>query len=114
MSHNYQDSAVVFIDVINDFQFDGADKLITHTEKILPNMVKLKKFANDHHIPVIYVNDHYGVWQADLHQIIEHCTNETSKHVIEQLRPTKDDYFFDETPAFRIFPDAITITIAGN
>ncbi|WP_284140690.1 MULTISPECIES: isochorismatase family cysteine hydrolase [unclassified Virgibacillus] len=93
MFHYDEHSAVLFVDMINTFDFDGGEKLLKHTEQILPNLVKLKKFAHQHKLPVIYVNDHYGIWQADLHKIIAHCHNEQSKNVIDALKPEADDYF---------------------
>jgi nicotinamidase-related amidase len=93
MTISLENTAVLFIDIINDFDFDGGDKLIKHTEEILPNLIKLKAFAKQKSLPTIYVNDHYGLWQADFHKIITHCTNDRSKHVIESLKPETDDYF---------------------
>lgn len=88
-----ESTAVLFIDIINDFDFDGGEKLIKHTEEILPNLIKLKNFAKENNLPTIYVNDHYGLWQADFHKIITRCTNDRSRHVIEQLKPDEKDYF---------------------
>ncbi|MCG5103300.1 isochorismatase family cysteine hydrolase [Oceanobacillus alkalisoli] len=91
---NLKDTAVVFIDIINDFNFPGGDKLLRNTEKILPNLIKLKEFAKENNLPVIYVNDHYGLWQADFDKIIKQCTNHSSKEIIEAMKPDDDDYFF--------------------
>jgi len=86
-------TAVLFVDVINDFDFDGGDKLLANTKEILPNMVKLKKFAVDNDLPIIYVNDHYGIWQADFNKITAYCTNDRDHDVIEAIKPTENDYF---------------------
>lgn len=93
MTISLKDTAVLFIDIINDFHFDGGDKLLKHTEDILPNLIKLKQFAKKNHLPTIYVNDHYGLWQADFNKIIERCKNDRSKHVINELMPDEHDYF---------------------
>ena len=93
MTISLEKTAVLFIDIINDFDFDGGEKLIKHTEEILPNLIKLKSFAKENNLPTIYVNDHYRLWQADFHKIIKHCTNDRSKHVIESLKPEENDYF---------------------
>jgi nicotinamidase-related amidase len=86
-------TAVLFIDVINDFNFDGGDDLLHHTKNILPHLRQLKVFARENGLPVIYINDHYGVWQADCKKIIRKCTNEKSREMIEAVRPEKGDYF---------------------
>ncbi|WP_029268742.1 isochorismatase family cysteine hydrolase, partial [Virgibacillus alimentarius] len=41
-----------------------------------------------------YINDHYGLWQADFKKIMKHCTNKHSKTIIQEIMPDKEDYFF--------------------
>jgi len=86
-------AAVVFVDVINNFNFDGGEDLYANTLKIVPHMQKLKHFARENELPVIYVNDHYGLWKSDSKLLIEHCWNERSQNVIGPLRPEEADYF---------------------
>ncbi|WP_042147604.1 isochorismatase family cysteine hydrolase [Paucisalibacillus sp. EB02] len=94
MENHYADTAIIFIDVINDFQFDGGDKLLSHTEEILPNLIKLRHLAEKLKLPIIYVNDHYGLWTSDAKSIVEHCMNEANGHIIQQIKPKANDYFF--------------------
>ncbi|UJL46440.1 cysteine hydrolase [Virgibacillus sp. NKC19-16] len=93
MKQSLENTAVLFVDVINDFDFEGGDDLLKHTDEILPSMKKLKDFAKDNELPIIYINDHYGLWQADFNKIIDRCKNDRSKHVIDALKPDKHDYF---------------------
>ena|SRR5690625_3296558 len=86
-------TAVLFIDVINDFKFNGGEKLLHHTKSILPHLKRLKAFACENNLPIIYINDHYGVWQADFQKIIKHCTNEYSQEIIQEIKPDDTDYF---------------------
>jgi len=86
-------TAVLFIDVINDFKFNGGEKLLHHTKNILPHLKRLKAFARKNNLPIIYINDHYGVWQADFQKIIKHCTNEYSEEIIQEIKPDDTDYF---------------------
>lgn len=85
-------TAVLFIDLINDFNFDGGNKLLQHTKNILPHLKRLKTFAHKNNLPVIYINDHYGVWQADFGKIIRYCTNDRNKEIIEEVQPDDNDY----------------------
>ncbi|SHG71418.1 isochorismatase family cysteine hydrolase [Ornithinibacillus halophilus] len=94
MKATANNTALLFIDLINDFQFDGGEKLYVHTKQILPNLIKLKKFAIEKNIPIIYVNDHYKLWTSDADTIIDHCYNEKSKEIIDALKPDEQDYFF--------------------
>lgn len=93
MNENLDKTAVVFVDLINTFDFPGSERLLENTKEILPNIIKLKQFAKNNDLPVIYVNDHYGLWQADFDKIIDYCTNDNSREVIDKIKPTSDDYF---------------------
>lgn len=94
MSISLENSAVLFIDFINDFKFERGERLLQHTKEILPNVKRLKSFAKENTLPVIYINDHYRLWQADFRKIIAYCKNDRSEEVIEAIKPTDDDYFF--------------------
>lgn len=89
----FENTAVLLIDFINDFHFTRGEKLAAHTAEILPHIQRLKRFAKDHSLPVIYINDHFGLWQAGPQQIMDYCMNERSKEIIEVIKPDKDDYF---------------------
>ncbi|WP_404450769.1 cysteine hydrolase [Virgibacillus necropolis] len=93
MEQSLQNTAVIFIDIINDFNFERGEKLVEHTIEILPYLKKLKRYAKDNDVPVIYVNDHYGMWQADYHMLTDHCKNEMNREIIEAMKPDDDDYF---------------------
>ncbi|ASN03772.1 isochorismatase family cysteine hydrolase [Virgibacillus necropolis] len=93
MEQSLQNTAVIFIDIINDFNFERGERLLKHTKEILPHLKKLKRYAKDNKVPVIYVNDHYGLWQADYNKLINHCKNENSQEIIEEMQPDHDDYF---------------------
>lgn len=113
MNHSLDDSAIIFIDIINDFNFDGSEKLLEHTNEILPYLKELIGFGKENNIPIIYVNDHYGLWQADYRKIINHCENVSSQHIIQELKPDDDDYFlikpqhsaFFQTPLHSLLSD---------
>lgn len=85
--------ALIIIDMINDFHFKHGKQLLQATKDILPNILHMKKYANAHNLPIIYVNDHYRLWKADLNLIYQHCLNKDNKQVLEAILPEKDDYF---------------------
>jgi nicotinamidase-related amidase len=91
------DSSVVLIliDLINDFEFDGADEMFKNTLAIAQPIAKLKKIAKAAGIPVIYVNDNFGKWQSDFRKLVEHCVedNVKGKPIAELLTPDERDYF---------------------
>ncbi|MFS0673827.1 isochorismatase family cysteine hydrolase [Ornithinibacillus sp. 179-J 7C1 HS] len=113
MFDNLNSTAILFIDLINDFKFDGGEKLLANTEEILPNIVKLRQLAEEHKLPIIYVNDHYRLWQSNPDTIIKYCMNEANEHIIQQLKPKPNDYFlikpqhsaFFQTPLLSLLRD---------
>jgi len=87
-------TALLIIDMINDFNFDAGEALAKHTKGIIDPILKLKKKFNEKEMPVIYINDHYNLWQADFEKIMDHCRNDQSEEIINQISPEKDkDYF---------------------
>ncbi|MFD1039916.1 isochorismatase family cysteine hydrolase [Virgibacillus byunsanensis] len=94
MNSTHKNAAIIFVDIINDFDFIGGDKLLKNTKDILPNLKKLKDYGKKNDIPLIYLNDHYGMWQADFDKIINYCKNESNQEIIDKLKPDKEDYFF--------------------
>ncbi|WP_028784538.1 isochorismatase family cysteine hydrolase [Thalassobacillus devorans] len=88
-----EQSALIYIDVINDFQFTHGKELLNQTYRILPAMKNLKVYARANGIPIIYINDHYASWRADLQQIFQHCLNDDNQKLLEAIRPEEGDYF---------------------
>jgi nicotinamidase-related amidase len=88
-----QKYALLVIDILNDFNFKHGKTLATHTQKIVEPLLKLTNYSREKDIPVIYINDHYGLWQANLDKIYNHCQNEVSNSIIKPLCPNEKDYF---------------------
>ena len=86
---------MILIDLINDFEFDGADPMFTNTLAIAQPTAKLKKNAKAAGIPVIYVNDNFGKWQSDFRKLVDHCLQDNVKGrpIAQLLRPDERDYF---------------------
>lgn len=93
MDHKLENTAVLMVDLINHFDFPGGDNLYKHTKEIVPHLKKLKKFAHKHELPVIYVNDHYNIWESDRNVIMNHCRNDRNKEILDAIKPEDDDYF---------------------
>lgn len=91
------DSPVVLllIDVINDFEFEGAESLFTHAQPAAKKIAELKVRASEAGIPAIYVNDNFGKWRSDFRNLISHCVEDDTRGrpIVELLKPTKEDYF---------------------
>jgi nicotinamidase-related amidase len=88
-----ENSALLIIDVINDFEFDHGKILAKKTLHILDPLKQLKNYFKKQQLPVIYVNDHYNLWQANLEKIISYCQNPFSETILSEVKPDEDDFF---------------------
>lgn len=85
--------ALLIIDMINGFDFDGADAMLPRALAAAKAIAALKRRAKASGVPVVYVNDNFGRWRSDFRAILEHCLGSPGRQVGELLRPEKDDYF---------------------
>jgi len=90
-----QTTALLLIDVINDFDFPEADRLLRFARPAAEKLSKLKLRLHSKGVPVIYVNDNFGDWQSDFRHQLERCTASESKgaSIARLLLPQPDDYF---------------------
>jgi nicotinamidase-related amidase len=88
-------SALLLVDVINDFDFPGAAALIKAAEAASAPLARLAARARKAGVPVIYVNDNFGRWRSDWRTVVAQCVSkEAAGHrIARRLRPTADDYF---------------------
>ncbi|HEX9002931.1 MAG TPA: isochorismatase family cysteine hydrolase [Blastocatellia bacterium] len=88
-------AALLIIDVINDLEFEGGDKLLTPALSAAEKIADLKRRARQAHIPAIYVNDNFGRWQSDFRRQVAHCLEDgvRGEPVVRLLVPEEEDYF---------------------
>jgi nicotinamidase-related amidase len=86
---------LLIIDMISDFEFEDAEKLLPHAEEIVKNVVALKRRADKAGVPVIYVNDNFGKWRSDFKTLLKHSQSKTSRggKIARALNPKERDYF---------------------
>jgi nicotinamidase-related amidase len=95
MVPDHADVALLLLDVINDLDFEGGEKLLVHARPAADRIAALKARAKRQRIPAIYVNDNYGRWQSDFKRLVAHCLEDDvpGRALVEILRPEDDDYF---------------------
>jgi nicotinamidase-related amidase len=88
-------AALLLIDVINDFEFEGGEEFLQLALPVGRNIAVLKQRAKQQRIPVIYVNDNFGKWQSDLNRIVSHCLEDgvRGEPFVKLVLPDEDDYF---------------------
>lgn len=89
------EAALLLIDVVNDFEFEGGDELIKLAKPVGKQIARLKRRAKEAGIPAIYVNDNFGKWQSDLNKIVSHCLEDgvRGEPFVKLVLPDEDDYF---------------------
>lgn len=88
------ETALLLIDVINDFDFPEGDQLLRLALPVGKNIAELKQRAKTAGIPAIYVNDNFGRWQSDFKKTVAHCQHGRGKSFVEMLLPEEDDDYF--------------------
>ncbi|WP_046176589.1 isochorismatase family cysteine hydrolase [Domibacillus indicus] len=85
--------ALLIVDMINDFQFPKGKELAEFTRETIEPILTLKEHFHNKQWPVIYINDHYGLWKADIDLITDYASNEVSDPIIQEIKPGDEDYF---------------------
>ena len=87
--------ALLLIDVINDLEFPEGEQIYDSAIQMARKIAGLKKRANAAKIPVVYVNDNFGIWQSDFRSVVQHCLEDDvrGKPLTQMLAPDDDDYF---------------------
>jgi nicotinamidase-related amidase len=101
-------TALVIVDMISDFEFEGGEKLCPRALEAAQNIRELKKRAKAICAPVIYVNDNYGRWNEDFRTMAARIRSgsERGRRITEMLEPQENDLYilkpqrsgFYETP----------------
>jgi nicotinamidase-related amidase len=88
------ETVLLLIDVINDFNFPTAAKLLRHALPAARRIAALKKRLSESGIPAVYVNDNFGRWRSDFRSQVQRCLTEGGgAEVSRLLMPGENDYF---------------------
>ena len=110
---DHAETALLLIDVINDLEFEGGDKLLSHALAMAGALASLKRRAKAHGIPVIYANDNFGRWRSDFPTLVQQFLkpNVRGRPVVAQLRPEEDDYFIHKPKHSAFFQTNLDILL---
>jgi nicotinamidase-related amidase len=110
---NANNTALLIIDMINDFQFEHGPSLAQKCYTMMDNILHIKRMMKQHKAPVIYINDHYNLWQANMDKIISNCENELSAPILSRIKPNDDDYVLIK-PHYSAFYETPLNTLLGH
>lgn len=83
-------SALLIIDMINQFDFDDAASARQQLFDVVPRIRALREAADRARSPVIYINDNFGEWHSERSRLIARVKDHKE---IAPILPRPSDYF---------------------
>lgn len=87
------DTALLIVDMISDWQFPDAERLLPGARTIAPRIAALKGRCRAAGVPVIYANDNRGRWRSDFRRVVQGSLDARGADITRVLMPDDDDYF---------------------
>ena len=95
--------ALLIIDMINPFDFEGAEDLLPKIDAVSGVVLRLRAEADRLNIPVIYVNDNYGHWHSERSRLIDACADSPGADVVRRLVPRRSRTSLSSSRSFQVF-----------
>lgn len=88
-------TVLLVIDMISDWRFPDADKLLPAALAVAPPIAALKARCRAAGVPAVYANDNRGLWRSDLRDVVAHslAAGGDGARITRALAPDRDDYF---------------------
>jgi nicotinamidase-related amidase len=84
--------ALLVVDVLDDFDHEGAEPLLASFLERGPAIVRAIAAAREAHVPVIYVNDDRDRWDSDAPALAREAADGPGGDVIRRLLPQAGDH----------------------
>ena len=92
-SHRGSGTAILIVDMIADFEFKDGQEIFEQALPVARNIAGLKLRTNNAAVPVIYVNDNYGMWKHDFAATVEAAERSPrGAPILSLIRPGAEDY----------------------
>ena len=90
-----RDTALLIIDMLNTFDFEGGDRLAEAARRLVGPINHLRSQARAAGCPAIYVNDNYGRWHDERSDLLAFLMREGGHgaDIAQALAMADDDYF---------------------
>lgn len=87
--------ALIVIDMLNHFDFEGGAALARASEGIAPRILRLRERFDRAGAPVIYANDNWMHWRGEFQDLVAACraAGGTPARLADKLEPTRDHYY---------------------
>ena len=83
------DTALLVLDMVNRFDFEGGDRLAKAARAIVPRIETLRARFDAAGAPTIYVNDNFSHWQGQFGDLVAACRDAggASASIVQRLAP---------------------------
>ncbi|MHA6718598.1 cysteine hydrolase family protein [Sphingomonas sp. RS6] len=85
-------AALLIIDMINRFDFDGGEQVRAKATRIAGPILKLRDAFDAAGLPTIYVNDNFGEWHSEKSRLVDQALTDAAGP-LARLKPRECDYF---------------------
>ena len=86
-------SALIIIDMLNQYDHEDADVLIESVREALPAMRHLLERAQHEAAPIVYVNYNHGDWGAGRAELVERAIAGRAPDLVEPIAPAQGTWF---------------------
>jgi nicotinamidase-related amidase len=89
------ETAHLLIDIVNPFDFPGAEDLFAPALAAAQRIAALKRRLRAADVPTVYVNDNFGRWELGFRELVElyRTTRKSSAALLEHVAPSAGDHF---------------------
>ncbi len=89
------DTALLIVDMINLFDFEGGRPLAEAAAAIAPRIARLRQRFHDAGAPTLYVNDNFANWRGEFRDLLGACLEAEGppSEIVRHLAPRAHDYY---------------------
>ena len=89
------DTALLIVDMINLFDFEGGQPLAEAAAAIAPRIARLRQRFDESGAPTLYVNDNFANWQGEFRDLLGACLEADGPplQIVRHLAPRAQDYY---------------------
>mgnify|MGYP002717143996 CR=1 FL=1 len=89
------DTALLIVDMINLFDFEGGRPLAEAAAAIAPRIARLRQRFDDAGAPTLYVNDNFANWRGEFRDLLGACLEAEGppSEIVRHLAPRAHDYY---------------------
>ena len=100
-----RDIALLILDLISEFTFPDARRVLKGAKHPVIAIAKLKTRARAASVPIIYVNDTAGRWESDPRAFVQRCLRPSARgrDIVDLVKPQLDEDYFMFKPKHSAF-----------